>query len=358
MEDALTITDIVADSSLDTRIISGAEGAGRQVFWAHSCEMPDPSQWLQPHELLMTTGMCVPSDGQAQRRFIAALDEAGLAGITIGEDGLAPPLTEAMMDESQRRGFPILRTGPNTPFVAIGRMVASSNANKQTTDVLRLAKLYRVAAQRDPADRRSAESLKKLFGTDISVVDVATGCVVIGKGHLGPVEARSHALRTLRNARLFLGDDSRLDALSLVHLSQVLEVDANEILQGAIKKISESTAMFESALAGRLQARSALGNLWAGNHGGYRVTATACDVELRVQLALVLATPNTLTTGKDGKQLTAVPESEFEHVKALFGELGLCVGASAVHFDPADLEAAVDEARSEFAAAGANGGNF
>lgn len=306
----------------------------------------------------MTTGMCVPADAEAQRRFIAALDEAGLAGITIGDDGLAPPLTGAMMDESQRRGFPILRTGPNTPFVAIGRMVASSNSNKQTMDVLRLAKLYRIAAQRDPADRRSAAPLKKLFGTAITVVDEATGCVVIGEGHLGPVKARSHPLRTVRHARLILGEDSRLDALSLVHLSQVLEVDANEIFQSAMKNISESTATFENALAGRLEARSALGNLWGGNHGGYRVMATACDVELRVQLALALATPDTLTTGKDGKQLTAVPESKFEQVKALFRELGLGAGASAVHFDPADLEAAVDEARSEFAAAGGNGGTF
>lgn len=354
MEDSLTIADVVADPSLDTWIISGHSGITKPVLWAHSCEMPDPSQWLQPHELLMTTGICVPAGDEAQRRFIAALDAAGLAGITIGQDGLAPPLTEAMMDESRQRGFPLLRTGPSTPFVAVARMVASSNSNKQTMAVLRLAKLYRIAAHRTPADRRSAASLRKLFATDITVVDVATGCVIIGQGLLGPVEARSHPLRTLRKARLILGDDSRLDALSLVHLSQVLEVDANEIIQGAMKKISEDTASFEGALAGRLEARSALENLWEPGHTGYRVIATACEVERRLPLTLALAAPDTLTTCRDGKQLIAAAESKIEPVKTLLRELGVHAGASAVHFDPADLEAAVVEARSEFTTAAAN----
>ncbi|WP_314196253.1 helix-turn-helix domain-containing protein [uncultured Arthrobacter sp.] len=169
---------------------------------------------------------------------------------------------------------------------------------------------------------------------------------------------RSHPLRTLRNTRLFLGDDSRLDALSLVHLSQVLEVDANEILQSALKKISESTATFESALAGRLEARSALGSLWAGDHWGYRVLTTVCQVELRVQLALALSSPATVTTSKGGKQLVAVPASEFEHAKALFQELDLPAGASAAHYDPGDLGAAVDEAFSEYAAAVASEDSF
>ena len=358
MEESLTIADIIDDASLDTWMVSGAAGSERPVLWAHSCEMPDPSQWLQPHELLMTTGMCVPAGGEAQRSFIAALDEAGLAGMTIGEDGLAPPLTEAMMDESQRRGFPILRTGPNTPFVAIGRMVASSNSNKQTMGVLRLAKLYRIAARRDTADRRSALSLGKLFATDITVVDVATGCVVIGQGYLGPVEARSHPLRTLRSARLILGNDSRLDALSLVHLSQVLEVDANEILQSAMKKISESHAAFENALARRQSASFALEKCGAVDQVGYRVLATACEIELRVQLALALANFDTVTTYRGEKQVIAVPENEFEQIKALLRELGLCAGASATHYDRADLGAAVDEALSEYPNAAANERTF
>ncbi|WP_309081624.1 PucR family transcriptional regulator ligand-binding domain-containing protein [Zhihengliuella sp.] len=114
MAKSLTIRDLVASPVLGTRTHSGAAGLDRPVLWAHSCELKDPARWLQPHELLMTVGMCVPAGSDAQRAFIADLDDAGLAGIAIGDHGFAPPLTPALADESNARGFPVLLTEQQT----------------------------------------------------------------------------------------------------------------------------------------------------------------------------------------------------------------------------------------------------
>ena len=170
MEAQLTIADIVSDPTLDTRLLSGAGGLHRMVSWAHSCEMSDPGRWMRPGELLMTVGLCVPTGSQAQREFIASLDEAGLAGITIGDDLVAPRLTKALFEESERRHFPVLATAHDVPFVAVSRMVALSNADQSTRGVLRLSRLYQAAAQRDDAAKRSGLPLGQLFDTNIRVI--------------------------------------------------------------------------------------------------------------------------------------------------------------------------------------------
>jgi hypothetical protein len=84
MAAGLTVRDLIGNASLGTRLVTGARGVDRDVHWAHSCELEDPARWLGPHELLMTIGHCVPSKAAEQRAFIARLDDAGIAGITIG----------------------------------------------------------------------------------------------------------------------------------------------------------------------------------------------------------------------------------------------------------------------------------
>ena len=38
----LTVADLVATASLDSRFLAGEIGGERRVLWAHSCEMPNP----------------------------------------------------------------------------------------------------------------------------------------------------------------------------------------------------------------------------------------------------------------------------------------------------------------------------
>ncbi len=344
----MTVADLVGNPSLDSHLLSGEQGLDRTVLWAHSCELSHPERWLGPHELLMTIGLCIPQGAQAQREFIAALDEAGLAGIAVGEHGLAPRLTNAMLAESDARGFPILATHPDTPFAAFGRTVAAANADSQTMGVLLLAKLYQIAGQRDAASRRSGADLGDLFGTRLTVFDEATGCILIGEGLLAPSVPRAHSLRTQRPSLFFVEEDSALDGFALLHLAQVLAVDVNTIIQEAMGRIREGAAAVELALNGRKEGQAALLEAWGGTGGAFRAVVTACDVALRVPLALALAgIPPTLTESAD-RIVLAVPVHELERVRTILGQLGTTSGVSAEHGDVADLSGAVAEAMSEY----------
>lgn len=355
MAKSLTVGDLVASPVLGTRTHSGASGLDRPVLWAHSCELKDPGRWLQPHELLMTVGMCVPAGSDAQRAFIADLDEAGLAGIAIGDHGFAPPLTRALAEESDERGFPVLLTERQTPFVALSRMVASFGAEEQSMGVLRLAKLYNVAGRRELAEKRSGQPLAELFATSVTVVDDETACVVIGNGAVAPASGRRRPLRTLRPTHLLLDNDEFLDGLSLVHLSQVLEVDANELLQAAVDHVERGEEVLARSLASRADAGHALTERWGVERPGYQVMVTECEITSRVPLRLALDDSPAVCGQVDGRQVVAAPVATVKEARMRLGELDLVVGASAVHHDEGDLGGAIEEAASEYLLAKARG---
>lgn len=351
MSTSLTVADVVANPSLGTHLVSGAQGLDRTVLWAHSCEMQDPHRWLGPNELLMTIGMCIPPGSRAQRDFIAELDNAGLAGITIGDHQIAPRLTKAMIAESDARGFPILSTDVHTPFAAIGRTVAAANADSQTMGVLRLAKLYQVVSQQTPESRRSGAPLRDLFGTPLTVIDDETGCVVIGDGgpHLG--KSRSHALGTHRPTHLVVENDAQLDAFSLVHLSRVLAVDANSILQTAAEAVRESTAALEAALRWPARAGQAVAQVWKEDVGSFRTIVCDEGLRFRVPLALTLAGLRPLTAPTGGRLVIVVPVDELAGVRSVLDTMNATAGVSAEHWNVRDIDGAMEEAVSEFVVA-------
>lgn len=348
MTSALTIADIISDSTLDTRIISGHGGLSREVSWAHSCEMPDPERWMRPGELLMTVGLCVPQGSKLQRKFIADLDDAGLAGITIGEDLLAPHLTKALFDESELRGFPVLATGHSIPFIAVSRMVALANADRHSRNALRLSRLYQAAARRDLPAKRTGLPLNSLFGTTIRVIDDKTSCVVIGSGAIEPHPHQVRPLRTLRPTTLLLENDKSLDSFAILHLSQVLTVDTNEILQSALEHSRTGTRALEQALTRRHGAIDSLQSRWGQPDSAYRIIATQSPVEERLPLALSLAGLGAAVTRVRGTQIIAAVSGEIDTIRSILAELSLIASVSSVHRETADIAGAAEEAISEF----------
>ncbi len=132
----LTVADVAALPGLGLVLAAGAAGAGRPVRWAASTELDDPTPWLEGGELLLATGLAL-GDGPALRAYVARLDARGLAGLGLGLGFRfdAPP--PELVDEAERRGFPVLLVPYATPFVAITKAVMGELANAHLAAVER-----------------------------------------------------------------------------------------------------------------------------------------------------------------------------------------------------------------------------
>ncbi len=121
-----SIRHLIALPELRSRLLSGAGGLDRPVRWAHVCELDDPTEWLGEGDLLMTTGLGIPSDAERQRRYVRRLAEAGLAGMMIGENMEAPSDLDALRETAEALGFPLILTHYGVPFAAVTRAIVDA----------------------------------------------------------------------------------------------------------------------------------------------------------------------------------------------------------------------------------------
>lgn len=140
-----SIRHLIALPELRSRLLSGAGGLDRPVRWAHVCELDDPTEWLGEGDLLMTTGLGIPSDAERQRRYVRRLAEAGLAGMMIGENMEAPSDLDALRETAEALGFPLILTHYGVPFAAVTRAIVDAGQKDEYERRNALARIYESA---------------------------------------------------------------------------------------------------------------------------------------------------------------------------------------------------------------------
>lgn len=152
---AFTVRDLVNIPSLKTRVLAGRTGDRRAIAWAHSCELAAPWEWLGRGDLLMTNGFTVPSVPAEQVEFVRQLDATGIAAVAIGDKLHAPELSADMLAEADRRGFPVLSTAYDVPFIAVAQAVAQGNRHAEQdrlTLIMRIYEAVREGARSEPRE--------------------------------------------------------------------------------------------------------------------------------------------------------------------------------------------------------------
>jgi purine catabolism regulator len=162
---------------LRTRVFAGASGLGRQVSWAHVCELPDPTEYLAAGELLMTVGYTVPEGDEKQAAYVERLAGAGLSGLLVAEKMYAPELSDGMRSAAERCSLPVLLTAYSVPFTAISRTVAEANRNAEHARLLRAVRVYDTArlAVGSASGSWLTERLGEVAGCDLFVLDPERG---------------------------------------------------------------------------------------------------------------------------------------------------------------------------------------
>jgi PucR family transcriptional regulator, purine catabolism regulatory protein len=142
----ITITQLIGFPHLRLRLFAGGRGADREIRWAHASELPDPSEWLEPGALVMTTGLGLAAEPEAQGAYIERLARAGLSGLLIGEQAderiYAPELTHRLAAVAEEQSFPVLLMPYELPFADVARVVAEANHGEEHARVGQALRIY------------------------------------------------------------------------------------------------------------------------------------------------------------------------------------------------------------------------
>ena len=166
----LTVGDIASMSHLGISVRAGSSGLGREVEWAHVCELEDPAGWLDGPGLVLTTGMAIPAQPPRQRAYLERLAKAGIAAVAIARGMSAPPLTRQMLAAADELNFAVLEVAYEVPYLAITSMVTAANRERperQLLSYLRIFDSLRLATSRGLGPPQLFDRLAELSGYDL-----------------------------------------------------------------------------------------------------------------------------------------------------------------------------------------------
>src|SRR5688500_1582272 len=182
----LSVRDIATLPGLDLRVAAGAEGLGREVSWLHVSELDGPTPWLEVGELLLTTGLGVGELATRQRSYVRRLADHGLAGLGFGIGFNHATVPDALAQEADRLGFPVLEVPYEVPFVAITKTAVSHIASERLEQLTQATAVHERLADAVLKGRGLNDLLGIVCGhLDCSLQLLDEGGLVISERHSG-----------------------------------------------------------------------------------------------------------------------------------------------------------------------------
>src|SRR6476661_5060161 len=167
---AISLAALLGVPSLHLTKAGLAETTWHQdILWVAVTEQEDPQRFLNGGELVLTTGMRLRSAPE-QRRFVRQVQRAGAVGIGFGVGLTHDAVPPALIAEANRWGLPVVEVPYETPFIAIGKLVADAQSADHLVKLERLIAGHQILARALLTGGGLAELLRHLGGmlrTDI-----------------------------------------------------------------------------------------------------------------------------------------------------------------------------------------------
>ncbi|RDI18445.1 purine catabolism regulator [Rhodococcus sp. AG1013] len=137
---SVTVRWVLAQPELSLRLRGGASGLDRDIEFAITTELSDPSPWLSGGELLLTTGLGAPSAVDGYRDYLRRLFDAGVAAVGFGVGLTHSEIPEALIAAADETGLPLLEVPLPTPFAAVTKRVMDCLAEQRYDALLRASR--------------------------------------------------------------------------------------------------------------------------------------------------------------------------------------------------------------------------
>ncbi|WP_426299333.1 PucR family transcriptional regulator [Arthrobacter sp. R-11] len=169
---AMSLSALLAVPSLNLRKAGLAETTwNSDIRWVAVTELEDPQRFLNGGELILTTGLRL-NGATEQRRFVRQAQRAGAVGIGFGTGLSHETVPPALVAEANRWGLPLVEVPYETPFIAIGKLVADSQSADHYSKLERLIAGHQILARALLTGGGLGELLKQLgsmLRTDVAL---------------------------------------------------------------------------------------------------------------------------------------------------------------------------------------------
>ncbi|MCJ0904349.1 PucR family transcriptional regulator [Rhodococcus sp. ARC_M6] len=181
----ITIRQLCGTELLSLRVLTGHDQLNRPLTWAHASELQDPTPFLDGGELLLLTGVSLPTTAAETTRFVRTLVAAGIAGIGFGTGLHYDEVPRTLIDATSHFDIPLIEVPLQTPFIAITKAVSRAQSDddmKQLRNNYQSLRRLLQAALTVNGTRAVVRRVAELIGGWAGLLDSAGHMVEVSHG--------------------------------------------------------------------------------------------------------------------------------------------------------------------------------
>ncbi len=186
LDNQLMLGELLDQPGFGLKLLTVGPSARRiPVQGAHSMEISGPARWLPEHWVMLTTGVRLRARPAEQRRLIADLVEGGIAALGFGVGVIAKQVPRSLLEEAERRSFPVFTVPLEVAFRDIELFV---NRSLLSTDLYVLQRIVSMqdylidAFNEDPPEPVLLKRLASVLrGAEVALIE-SDGTVITATG--------------------------------------------------------------------------------------------------------------------------------------------------------------------------------
>ncbi len=195
----LTLARLVQQPELELTLLVEGDGVDQELLWLHNTELPDPSPYLRPGELVLTNGMWAHET--TFDAFVASVVRGGGAGIVYGLREEAPSTPEPLVEACRHARLALAEISVSVPFTAVTRAAATILAESRVRDLtgtLRRSGALASAVTQGAGARGVLEVIRRDHDLPLVVVDRTGRQLAASGADLEPEQLREVAVSLAR----------------------------------------------------------------------------------------------------------------------------------------------------------------
>lgn len=336
---AISLAALLGVKSLNLSKAGLAETTWHQdINWVAVTELEDPQRFINGGELVLTTGLRLKSAPE-QRRFVRQVQRAGAVGIGFGIGLSHEAVPPAMVAEANRWGLPMVQVPYETPFIAIGKLVADAQSADHYAKLERLIAGHQVLARALLTGGGLAELLKHLGGmlrTDIALTQFAAHLYNSASDHPAADTWASYPIPTGRRDACTLWVRQPFEDSGIIGYAQnLISVELNNMVKQRQAQRALCGQVLEDVIHGSLETSEAQRRLAGVGLNSTRKNVVLLAVSAAHNKALVsTSVPATLANAVAavvGKDLVVVVNDDGGAAPALARNLSDHLAEAGIH---------------------------